>query len=78
MAERSTLRAMSGSDRRWRIIVLVALILIFLLLTFSSTVQLITTFGNRSVGTGNRVVECTTLAHVAPEVHLPQCEETTP
>lgn len=61
------------ADRKWRVTVLVLLIAVLLVGLGDAILSTTTTLGNRGVGRDNRVVECTTLHHVAPEVHLPQC-----
>lgn len=64
---------MSARNRRWLIGNCVMLVAIFLAIIALGALGAVYLFGNRQVGNGNRTVNCATLEHVAPDVHLPEC-----
>lgn len=61
------------ADKRWRVKVLIALLLVFVIQLVSALVLYLSVHGNREVGRGNRTVQCTTLEEIAPQIHLPEC-----
>lgn len=62
-----------NDDRRWRILVCVALLLIFGAQLLIGISNIMATYGNRHAGRGNRVVSCTILDRVDPRTQLAEC-----